>query len=98
MVREVVWTKQFQRQVDKTFDYISENLTVQGAIHFVQNIYAQEVKLSKHPETGRLSDTSDRIRYILIDNHRRIYYCIYPNRVIVLALFDTRQDPKKRPY
>lgn len=98
MVREVIWTKQVQRQVDKTFDYISENLTVQGAIHFVQNVFAQEEKLSKYPETGRLSSTNDKIRYILIDDYRRLYYRIYPSRVTVLALFDTRQDPKKRPY
>lgn len=52
----------------------------------------------KHPETGRLSEVSPQIRYVLLDKHRRLYYEIGEELITVLTLFDTRQDPKKRPY
>jgi plasmid stabilization system protein ParE len=54
--------------------------------------------IMKHPETGRLSEVSPQIRYVLLDKHRRLYYEIGEELITVLTLFDTRQDPKKRPY
>ena len=98
MDRQVKWTKSVQTQIYTIFDYIEENLSSQGAINFIQKVYEQEKRLSKHPEAGKFSSKNRNIRYILIGRHRRLYYQYSDRRVTVLALFDTRQDPRKQPF
>ncbi|MBC7777192.1 MAG: type II toxin-antitoxin system RelE/ParE family toxin [Phycisphaerae bacterium] len=98
MDRQVKWTQRVQTQIDTTFDYIAGNLSVQGAINFIQKVYEQENRLSKHPESGKFSAKSRNIRYILLGRHRRLYYRFSDRLVTVLALFDTRQDPRKQPF
>ncbi len=98
MARKVIWSKRAIAQIDETYRYIQDELSLQGAINFVQAAYALEKRMAEFPESGRPCQATPNIRYLIFTKHRRLYYRIYLKVVKVLAVFDARQDPAKRPF
>lgn len=55
--------------------------------------------ITKYPETGRKSAKDINIQFVNFSKNYRIYYRVDKDDTLrVLAIFDTRQDPSKRPY
>ncbi|MFN0035867.1 MAG: type II toxin-antitoxin system RelE/ParE family toxin [Saprospiraceae bacterium] len=98
MERTLKYSKRVLQQINRTLAYIDENLSSQGADALLEQIEGKMKRAKSYPEAGKLSAKSRNIRYVLIDRHRRLYYRYSDRRVTVLALFDTRQDPRKQPY
>ena len=53
--------------------------------------------LEDFPELGNLAVAEKGIFGFQLTKQTRIFYRIKKNRIIVLALFDVRQDPNKSP-
>lgn len=98
MEKALIFSTDALEQIQLIWRYIDENLSSQSADNLLERIDEKVKWIIKNPETGYLSEASPQIRYVLVDKHRRLYYEIGEELIIVLALFDTRQDPKKRPY
>ncbi len=98
MERSLNYSKRVLQQIKETLAYIDENLTSKGADDLLEQIEEKMKRAKSHPEAGKFSSKNRNIRYILIGRHRRLYYRYSDRRVTVLALFDTRQDPRKQPF
>ncbi len=53
--------------------------------------------LEDFPEIGVLEVADKQIRGFQLTKQTRIFYRIKGERIIILTLFDVRQDPKKKP-
>ena len=53
--------------------------------------------LAKFPELGTIEVQEKNIRGFQLTRQSRIFYRIKDNRILILTLFDSRQDPKKKP-
>ena len=98
MEREIIYTKKAIEEIRKDWAYLEENSS-QAAQNLLNNIIGLESRLAKYPESGRPSGAVDKnIRYLKVQEHKILFYKYSSKTVKVLSLFDTRQDPKKRPY
>jgi plasmid stabilization system protein ParE len=98
MEKEVVITKRFRSHTYRTYQYLLKNFSSKTAFLFLGKIEERVELISKHPSIGKQSVKKADIRSIHLIPHNLIFYRIKGNRIEILCLFDTRQNPMKKPY
>lgn len=97
MAKKVIWSKTAKSIFDDIYDYLDYEFSENTAEKFANNVNERLNTISNYPESGRLINTERRVRMAKIDKYRVLYYKI-KDAIVVLYLFDTRQDPRKNPY
>ena len=97
MAYEIVKKKRFYNQLFKLLSYLETNWGLQVASEFLNKIDSRFKTLEEQPFIGRPS-TQSQTRSILITSHNRLIYKISGNKIIVLAMYDTRMNLKKNRY
>jgi len=86
------------RRAERNYISIKEFITLQWgqktADEFAQKADELFQMLEKFPEMGPVE--KDTIRGFQLTRQTRILYRVKTKRIIVLAFFDVRQDPKKK--
>ena len=95
MAKEIKWTKTAAKNFAKTVAYLEENWHETVVSEFVRRTYELLLLLSEFPKLGELQDNKREIRGILITKHNKLFYRTDKNNLIVLKIFDTRQNPRK---
>ena len=94
---EVVWTSDALNDLDEVYEFIAQK-SIQRAIKTVEAILDQADQLITHPYSGQkeegLQHLSDNYRYLVKDHYKTIYQ-VLEQRVVIIQVFDTRQDPSK---
>jgi len=98
MEKEIVITRLFRSHIHRTYQYLLKNFSSRTAFLFLEKIEERVELISKHPSIGKQSAKKPDIRSIQLIPHNLIFYRIKGNRVEILCLFDTRQNPIKKPY
>ena len=98
MVKEIKWNK----AADKTFDEIIEQLqtqySIQSAENFANLVYKRIDQITKRLTVGRISPLTKTVMILKLDKHKQMYYRLVGTTLTIVDFWDTRQDPKKRPY
>ncbi|MEJ1242318.1 type II toxin-antitoxin system RelE/ParE family toxin [Chryseolinea sp. T2] len=76
-------------------DYIEEEWGESVAESFEVKVNDLFTLLANYPEMGILEQKD--IRSFQLTQQTRVFYRIKGNRLVILSLFDVRQDPKKKP-
>ncbi len=84
--------------MDELVDYYDEQHSFRTAQKFIQTVDSKIELLKNQPLIGRKVPTMKTVRFILIDDNRRMYYRVHGTIIFITAFFDTRQNPNKRPY
>jgi len=93
MVKSVRWNK---RALDNFFNiaqYLEQEYSKNAADNFVASLFARVEVIKKHPTIGRKAPKRKTVRFILVGKHRRLYYRVKGNILIISSIFDTRQHP-----
>jgi len=98
MERQVVVTKRFRNQTQRTYQYIIKKFSAPTAYSFLEKLEERVQLISKHPAIGRIVKNYDSIRYIQLIPHNLIFYRVKKNKIEILSLFDTRRSPKRKPF
>ena len=69
-----------------------------AAAAFNQKVKDKIVKLKDNRTVGRKAPNAKTVFFILIGKYHRLYYRKLGSTLRIVCLFDTRQDPSKRPY
>ena len=91
---QVVFTSRAERNFESIVNYIKEKWGERTAKQFVQKTDDTFNLLTKYPLMGHIENGD--IRGFQLSPQTRILYRIDNNQIIVLALFDVRQDPKNK--
>ncbi len=92
MFRRIVWTSRADRIFTGILEfYIRRNDTKTYSRKINSEINKLLNLLKKHPFLGKKTDT-ENIR-VIIHRDFKIFYHIQPNEIIVLMVWDCRQDP-----
>jgi toxin YoeB len=92
MVGKIIWTKRAEEIFFKILEFYAE--------HNKSNVYSRKLNseigktlklLLKHPFLGRKTEI-ENLR-VLIKNNYKIFYKIETNAIIVLLIWDSRQNP-----
>ena len=98
MVYQIVWSDVIKRNLRQILNYLRDNASEKTAQKYLADLEERVSVLTKHPESGMSSQKNPYVRSLLFRKHYRVFYSIVDNEIHLLALFDTRQDPAKRPY
>lgn len=91
---QVFVTPRAERNFDSIIDYIKQKWGERTAKQFVQKTDEIFKLLKNYPLMGQVE--KDDIRGFQLSPQTRILYRILDERIIILAFFDVRQDPKKK--
>jgi toxin ParE1/3/4 len=100
MALEIYWTAFAKKELKKIFDYYKINATLDVAFNLTSGIAKKTLILKSHPRAGKseelLIDRKQEFRYLVYKNYKIIYWInIQKNRVEVIDVFDSRQNPVK---
>ena len=97
---QIIWSDQAEIQLDRIFEYYSENASVRVAINLIRKIIDEPNKLLEKPEISQreelLLDRESEYRYLVCKNYKIIYSVDSKAKLIKIAdVFDSRQNPTK---
>lgn len=96
MALRIIFTKRATKRVVEISFYLEDNFSKGAAMNFNKAIDKTLEKVAAHPTIGRETHTST-LKFVNMDDHRQIFYRTYGNTLSIVDIFDTRQDPDKRP-
>ncbi|MFN0032093.1 MAG: type II toxin-antitoxin system RelE/ParE family toxin [Flavobacteriales bacterium] len=95
MAEEVIWSENAEEDLQNALRHLSENWIVRECEYFLDQITTTLNYVISFPEgSPRVKGRTIRERFVR--PYHLMIYDISDNIVRVLALFDCRQDPKKR--
>jgi plasmid stabilization system protein ParE len=97
MALKIFWTKRATKNFDLLIDYVSSEFGSREAKKLVRNVYEFFELLIEFPEIGSIQNTENEIRGFTLLKQLNIFYRITNDKIIILGLFDNRQNPSKKP-
>jgi plasmid stabilization system protein ParE len=97
MAYQIIITKKFEKSAVKTSHWLEKEWSLKSAIDFDEKLKKIITELSINPNIGRISKKKN-IRSFRVTKHNRIYYKIFKNQIIILDLFESKQNPKRNKF
>ena len=94
---KIVWTRKARNRFVDILEYIEDKFgELSGTISRLRR-KKFTILLREFPEIGTLEIRDRNIRGFQLTKQTRVFYRIKKDRIVILTLFDSSQDPKKRP-
>jgi plasmid stabilization system protein ParE len=96
MALNIVWSPRALDNFHSIIEYLEENWyesVIKDLVKRTENVLHM---IANHPEMFRQIAESSPIREAVVTKHNLLIYKHTSSKVIVLAIFDTRQHPKKK--
>jgi len=94
MPKEIIWSPLAESDVIQVIDFLEKNWTVNIAVKFLDKIDASIFLISRDYDLFPLINKELGIRKCVISKHNSLYYREINDKIEIIRLFDTRQDPK----
>jgi plasmid stabilization system protein ParE len=98
MVNKIVFTPTSLRELNGIITYLRDYASLQAAEKFLDLVEKHVIQLESNRMEGRPVTTKKTIRFVLVGKYHRLYYRKHGLTLYITRIFDTRQDPDKRPY
>lgn len=98
MTRSIHWTLDAEEDFLKIDKYLAVNWSPKIALKFQDIFYSKLAYIDMFPQSGVLVDSRENVRKISITKHNKLYFSITQSEIILFAIFDTRQNPKKNKF
>ena len=99
MVKGVKWSPKAVEQYQGIVEYFVENVSTNSAEKWLEIFWEKIEFVSTYPETGRKAENNNLVQFVNFAKNYRLYYRVQSDSILkVLAIFDTRQNPSKRPF
>ena len=95
MIREVVITPRAQAEIENIFAYLELKWTEKIKKQFSKKINSILNLIVENPELFPVSSINKKIRKVVISKQSSLYYHFNSKHIIVLSVFDNRQNPTK---
>lgn len=98
MGMRILWSDSALAELEEIFDYYQAKASSIVARSLVKAIIQKTIILKSNPFVGvkesLLSDRPDEYRYLIYKNFKIIYRC-NDNLIVIITVFDSRQNPLK---
>ena len=98
MAYDVIFKKAFNNRISNLLEYLEKEWNKEVADDFLKKLDNRISTLRLYPFIGSPSRTVKDVRGILITKHNKLFYRVSGNKILLLTLVDTRQNPKKNRY
>ncbi|MCF0064329.1 type II toxin-antitoxin system RelE/ParE family toxin [Dyadobacter chenwenxiniae] len=96
MALEIVWSPRALDNFHGVVSHLEENWFESVIKDFVKRTEHVLHMIADHPNMFRQISEDSLIREAVITKHNLLIYKVTESKVIVLAVYDTRQHPKKK--
>ena len=97
VTRRIVWSTSAKLLLKTIFEYFNfRNKSKIYSLKLNAQIQTELKKLLQQPNIGKKTDLIN-VRGLLIENYF-IFYEVNETHIIILSVWDTRQDPKRLKY
>ncbi len=94
---KLVWTKTAQNDLYRILEYLEKEFGEVSKKSFELITKDFTIILKEFPEMGTLEVPQKSLRGFQLTRQTKIFYRLKKDQIVILALFDSRRDPKKRP-
>lgn len=98
MVHEIIWTPNVQKDLVDIVSYLQREWSKEIANSFIDQLYIKLDLISQYPHLGIHSQKFKNVYRVLITPHNVLYYEVSELNIILLDIFDTRQNPSKNQF
>ena len=97
MALKIFWTNRASKNFDIVLEYLEGEWGDQVTKKFIKDVYDFLELLVEFPEIGSIENNEKGIRGFTLIKQMNIFYRITKEKIIILGLFDNRQNPLKKP-
>ena len=98
MANEIIISNEVFSALNAVVLYLEKRWSKKVAENFLFIFYDRVDAIANNPNIGRKTNKYQGIRKILITKHNMLYYEIRGNRIELLTIFFTVQDPSKNKF
>ncbi|MBK8984242.1 MAG: type II toxin-antitoxin system RelE/ParE family toxin [Ignavibacteria bacterium] len=98
MTLEIFWTKRADKKLGKICDYLNKDYGENSSNKFKTRINQIVNLLADFPDIGTLEVKERNIRGFIVVKQISLFYKVRDNNLIILNLFDNRQNPDKKKF
>ncbi|HEY9220266.1 MAG TPA: type II toxin-antitoxin system RelE/ParE family toxin [Lutibacter sp.] len=95
MRRKIIISKTGEKKLALLFDYLLKNWSVNVKKEFIEKLDSSISIIQNQPEIFPESKKVKGLRKCVITKQTTLYYRFNSERINVVTIFDTRQNPKK---
>ncbi len=95
MKRKIVITPRAQSEIENVFEYLELKWNEETKKKFSNKINSILNLIVENPELFPVSKINKKIRKAIISKQSSLYYFFNSNHIVVLSVFDNRQNPIK---
>lgn len=94
----VFWTPTARITYLRIIEYLEEKWTNKEVNNFISEVEETIVKVRSNPNLFPSIKKKNEVHRVVIMKHNSMYYRVKTDQVEILAFWDNRRNPKKRPY
>jgi len=94
-MRKVVFSKSASYRIDELLHYLESEWSVKVKQNFIQKLDNAVLQICKYPLSAEKSNLKSGLHRLVITKQTTLYYTHNEERVFIVAIFDTRQNPNK---
>ncbi len=95
MSRKIVLSKRASRKLEKLLEYLETEWSTRVRNNFIKKLDRSLQIIKEKPESSTKSDRVSGLYKCVVTKQTTVYYKFDSKKLYVVAIFDTRQDPKK---
>jgi plasmid stabilization system protein ParE len=97
MALNIEWTSEANRNLKAIFDYLEKTWSEREISNFAKKLEASLQHISKNPAIYPYYSKEKNVRRCVLSSQTTIYYSEIPfeNRVVIITIFDNRQNPDR---
>ena len=93
--KSIIWSPEAENDYDTILSYLEYKWNDKVVNHFMKTTYQTISWIAANPNQFQLIFKKQKIRKCIITKQNTIYFTEKNNTIIILRIFDTRQNPKK---
>ena len=91
----IVWSPESEDDFSNILNYLILKWSLKISNNFIEDINNSIDKISKNPLSYSVSYEPEQIRSCFVSKHNTIHYNLFKDKILILRVFDTRQNPNK---
>lgn len=95
MVRKIVISKTAKKKIELLLDYLLENWNEKVKSDFIKKLDRRIQIIQNNPESFPQSETKTGLHKCVISKQTTLFYRFTDNNIVIVTIFDNRQNPEK---
>ena len=95
MSRKIVLSKRASRNLEKLLEYLETEWSIRIKNNFIKKLDRSLHILKEKPESSPKSDRVIGLHKCVVTKQTTVYYKFDSEKLYIVTIFDTRQDPNK---